>query len=381
MAGFQREAKDGHGVERQLQTELDPELVRGVPLTVCLTGFGKYFVPPDPGMFDVDHSEYELSSKTDAYDEFLSHDWATSRWLKVLSMLIIYNSSAAAASTLFMSVLCGVLKACDVLPQELWMLAVPHATFWLVFFFWQRLRALLRKPATLFLDRICIAQHDEKLKQKGILGLAGFLDRSAQLTILWSQRYFSRIWCTYEVATFLRDPEKQKPILVMPVKMALILFLISVAEHAIMFWYWLAHGMSSSNGDSSLSNVTMFLSFAPVLALTVPLTFYFGLGLMEDLQELPNQLSNFSVKRAQCFCCSNDHRHPHTGEAIPCDRELIFGQLQRWYGNPHGEAEEHLHLFDKQVKERFAPTVLRSLGRGWLPIRYTICMVCSSTVP
>ena len=37
-------------------------------------------------------------------------------------------------------------------------------------------------------------------------------------------------------------------------------------------------------------------------------------------------------------------------EPIPCDRELIFGQLKRWYGgNPHGEADEHLHLFDRPL--------------------------------
>ena len=133
---------------------------------------------------------------------------------------------------------------------------------------WQRIRSLIAKPKVVFLDKLCIAQHDEELKQNGIFGLAGFLDHSRQLTIFWSYRYLSRLWylcevarlffsllhsksppptsthrpdrwclkfkklptacrqtrercvarCTYEVATFLRA--KQKPILVIPVKLA-----------------------------------------------------------------------------------------------------------------------------------------------------------------
>ena len=101
---------------------------------------------------------------------------------------------------------------------------------WLVhsffFFFWQRIRSLAQRPLLVFLDKLCIAQHDAspdlvplffffssfpcffwvpgknivffagvlvpakdaELKQRGILGLAAFLGRSDHLTILWSRR-------------------------------------------------------------------------------------------------------------------------------------------------------------------------------------------------
>ena len=39
--------------------------------------------------FNVDHGDYALSRATDSYDEFLSHDWATPRLLKLVSMLIL----------------------------------------------------------------------------------------------------------------------------------------------------------------------------------------------------------------------------------------------------------------------------------------------------
>ena len=105
---------------RELQTELEPELLRGVPLDVCLQAWGKHFVPPDPGMFQVDHENYELSHVTKEYEEFLSHDWQTSRLQKLIAMLIIYNSRAAFISSLLVSVSVGILTACDLLPQQLW---------------------------------------------------------------------------------------------------------------------------------------------------------------------------------------------------------------------------------------------------------------------
>ena len=42
-------------------------------------------------------------------------------------------------------------------------------------------------------DRLCIAQHDMALKEQGIRGLGSFLEKSQNLTILWSGRYFSRL--------------------------------------------------------------------------------------------------------------------------------------------------------------------------------------------
>lgn len=186
-------------VSRELQTQVDPELLRGIPLDLCLSGWARHFRPPDPGMFKVDHSVYHLSKQTEHFDEFLSHDWETSRWYKFCAMLVIYNSRAAFLSSLVASVSVGSLRAMQVLPNELWTQLATLTVFPLVLCFWQRIRRLIAKPKVVFLDKLCIA-HDEELKQKGIFGLAGFLDHSRQLTIFWSYRYFSRLWYLCEVA-------------------------------------------------------------------------------------------------------------------------------------------------------------------------------------
>ena len=54
----------------------------------------------------------------------------------------------------------------QVFPFGMWIAGLPHATFWLVFLFWQRIRSFVGFPVVVFLDKLCIAQHDENLKEK-----------------------------------------------------------------------------------------------------------------------------------------------------------------------------------------------------------------------
>lgn len=49
------------------------------------------------------------------------------------------------------------------------------------------------------------------------------------------------------------------------------------------------------------------------------------------------QISNFKVQEAECFCCSNQHQHPQTGEEMICDRELVYESLEQLY--PRGTSD------------------------------------------
>ena len=67
----------------------------------------------------------------------------------------------------------------------------------------------------------------QEMKRKGIFGLASFLDHSDSLTILWSRRVFTRLWCAFEIATFLRH-DREKPIEMMPVRLSMLYFLLVI---------------------------------------------------------------------------------------------------------------------------------------------------------
>ncbi|CAL1159465.1 unnamed protein product [Cladocopium goreaui] len=378
----------------ELQTEVQPELLRGVPLDVCLSGNGQHFARPDPGMFKVDVNLYRLSRQTKRFKAFLSHDWNTSRWLKLLSLLVIYNSRAAFVSSLLVTICVGVLQAAHLIPKVWWTTSLVFAVFPFMFCFWQRIRSFLRIPVVVFFDKLCIPQHDEELKRNGIFGLAGFLDHADELTILWSHRYFSRLWCTYEISTFLRDSEKPKPILVMPVKLAVVLVIFSAAMHVVMLGFSILEELRNSygwelNSVSALPEGRMRDMFnknalyLPFLGPVMPLLYYIGIGMMEDLAALPDQLSKFRVQDAGCFCCANGHRHPDTGKELPCDRLLIFKMLKRWYGKVGDRKEQwqHLERFNQLVQEELASKVLRKMGSDMLPWNYSFYMLIPGVLP
>ena len=177
--------------QRSLRTVARPELLRGVPLHVALSYWGKHWRAPDQGMFNVNPKNYQLSRPTKAYDAFLSHDWASSRWLKFLSLLMVFNSGPAFAISFLVSVLVGTLRAHRVIPDQAWTLSIVYAVYFFIFSFWQRIRTMFCRPLVVFLDKLCVAQHDEDLKQEGIQSLGAFLLSSRELVVLLSPQYLS----------------------------------------------------------------------------------------------------------------------------------------------------------------------------------------------
>ncbi|CAK9114951.1 unnamed protein product [Durusdinium trenchii] len=180
------------------------DMVRAVPLDLCLQRWGIHFrTTPEDAAVD----NFELSQPCEHIDAFLSHDWKTSRVSKTIALLLIFNSLPASLVALCASLLTSGMISMEWLPGG-WMTAsaATHAVFFFFLFFWQRLRRLLCfTPAMVFLDRLCIAQKDEHLKQEGIFNLAGILAKSRKLVILWSPRYFTRLWCAFELSTFLKE--------------------------------------------------------------------------------------------------------------------------------------------------------------------------------
>ena len=182
-----------------LPSDLSPRLLQGVPLSTCLSGCGQHWAAPSQYTDDY-YATRCFCQRTENFDVFLSHDWGTSRWLKLCSLVMMFNVRAASILSVVVSVIVGLLRVYLVIPNERWTEFFPLAAFYLLLFFWQHLRELVLRPCVVFLDRLCIAQNDSRLKEQGIMGLAGFLDRSNVLAVLWSPRYFKRALASLERA-------------------------------------------------------------------------------------------------------------------------------------------------------------------------------------
>ena len=139
--------------------------------------------------------------------------------------------------------------------------------------------------------------------------------------------------------------------------------------------------------------------------------FWLRVACTQESQILALRLKMFKVQDAECFCCSNNHCHPETGEVqgwlrggdctpswqafknlacwtsvfflqlsffsvrnltssylrlvatpagehqeLPCDRVLIFKMLRRWYGKETDEkgGRQHLEHFNETVQVSLA---------------------------
>lgn len=381
-------------VENQLLKGLDASLLHGVYLSDCLSGWGKHFANNSAkSMYEIQKRDYNLSFQVSKIDHFLSHDWKTSRRRKIAVMIVYFNTRAAACAAAICAVLVGLCRETpwqdieaatnyDTRSTDLTSL-LPQATFLFFLCFWQRLRALFR-PKTAFLDRLCIAQHDHALKAQGILGLASFLDHSEELTILWSSRYFTRLWCCYEVAAFLRESQtpKNRPVTLLPAATAEIMvsliagFLFSVAFRQIQFWA-ASEGLWPPQPRTAFASPSG-VSFGVAASVACCLIQYLLLGLWAEIKDVNRQLREFSVKASDSYCCANHHRHPDTGRTLLCDRALVFDALKTWYAK--GEEEEHLDKFDREVQTILRKQMQAKLATNMILPHSTLLLVLCGTL-
>ena len=146
-----------------LSSDVPVDLIRAVPLDLCLQSCGVHF----SGKGSDEARGYELSEKADHIEAFLSHDWQTSRWHKTFALWLIFNSVPAAWACFVVSLVCSGLLTFFRLPGG-WQIAssLCYAVFYFFLVFWQPVRRVFCcRRFLVFLDRLCIAQHDEGLKQ------------------------------------------------------------------------------------------------------------------------------------------------------------------------------------------------------------------------
>ena len=266
-----------------LNSELPEQLLRAVPLDICLQRWGLHFNKAERTQ------GFKLSETTEAIDAFLSHDWDTPGIGKFLALLLVFNAMPAFfGAAVVLVVLCGLL-AVKMLPGG-WPTATAciYIVFVVILLFWQRLRRVLSLcqmgvVPRVFLDKLCIAQHDDQLKRQGILGLGGFLSKSHELLILWSPKTFTRLWCTFELACFMRE-KKRRHIRFVPVSMAKLLFLAGTTNLCLwLLWLlWVIVEADGAFGTRHFELLAVAAAFlAPAFLGGVAVQTYFGIQHME----------------------------------------------------------------------------------------------------
>ena len=343
---------------------------------VALSGWGRHWRNSHEALFT---DMTDVSQEVSEFDAFLSHDWRTSRIPKFVTLLIFFNSSAAALTTLIVSFGVGLLRIFG-MSDQLWTVSLSFLAYFLVFCFWQRIQ-LFSRPLMVFFDKLCINQFDPQEKEKGILGLGAFAMRSKQVLVLWSPEYFNRLWCSFEIACFL-SPVYKGTVQFLSVKGSCVLFLTSILWHIVMFAFFASFSMMDQfYATGSMNHWIALTTF--MASFTIPLLMlvnYLGMSLAQSVMQLPSRLQNFRVQETQCFCCANYHQDPRTSSELPCDRELVYESLTLMYDSTmRGPEATALESFNQRVRVIAADIIGRATVEAPFKQIVSVCVV--SLVP
>ena len=370
--GFSPQSSQNNA-SRTLSLEVSADLIQGIPFRCLLAGAGR----PFKNLADLKAQNQVRQCLV--YDAFISHDWQTSSWLKFGALLLFFNAKPAAVATLVVSLTIGFLTQYKLLPYTAWAIAIGYITFFLFLCFWQNIRDVFSNPRLAFFDKLSIPQEDKKLKETCVLGLAGFLTCSKQLVILWSDAYIDRLWCMYELTSFMRIHSGKRPVKAIPVALPVLLMVHAAWWFALRMVILFAWGKRETSNENLRS--LLIIGTGVLLALlTYPYQSLVGTRMTRNLQELNGKLRSFDVRIGKCSCCSKGHVS-ETGDLIPCDRELIYQSFRRWYGQKK-DMTRALETFNEAVRHKIGDQILLTCGGSqMIPLELFIYVVFSMNTP
>jgi len=401
---------------RQIQ---DKSLLRGVRLSTLMRSYGELFEPPQTGwqyggLADAD-ALYALSEEISELQQFISHSWRDSRWLKYLALHWVNNLRPAT--------ICANLAAAVWVSAEALGAPLPTATLkyengivnvfglsWLVYsvVFFAALPFVSKWKASsqynddhCFLDKVCIHQTDPDRKARGIASLGGYLRHSQRMLVFWSPDYFTRLWCNYELACFV-SLAGFKRIDFVPLLMPLVVLVFGLGITFSQALLWTGTWLQIGGGA-----FFTLLAVSAFLPLSIMGSFLSRALLHRTV--LQRQLAEFELANARCYCCDASHKSPDTGAPIPCDRLFVEGNVSKWFselsheevlGNDvdgtfascqlclggtkrfselaHDEDIDGVHAFSSYVRVSLAAHVREMLGPTLLPLPFSAIFMCSS---
>ncbi|CAE7807932.1 Mal-A2 [Symbiodinium sp. CCMP2456] len=154
---------------------------------------------------------------------------------------------------------------------------------------------------------------------------------------------------------------------------------LGVVQNNVLAWALQTGALEAGNAVGPY--VISMVGFGMLFVAAIPVGCYSALGTLRDIRDLEPQLKQFDVEHSECFCCSNDHRHPDTGQKLRCDRRLVFHTLKGWYGEAGDTADEHLKRFSSTVQTSLRHKVLEGADSVIFPSRVVACMTVAACAP
>jgi hypothetical protein len=187
--------------------------------------------------------------------------------------------------------------------------------------------------------------------------------------VLWEPKYFTRLWCVYELAAFIHINDGDcRRVKFVPLKLSVFAIFLSlfwsIWTLAVCFvpaWTlshprhveWMAEAIPEAAQYMYLLLVCVGLGFFVYITISPPL-WAFCKWYMKDLKELFHQVRSFEFEGAEC--------------SEESDREFVREQIKRWFGD--------VAQFEQYVRTAVAEHVEEIFHeQGQVP--YNVLAVCS----
>jgi len=341
-----------------------PEILRATKAFRALQGCGQ--VLREQGMPST-KCYYDLSYEVPEIDEFWSHSWHGEARRKILLLLLLKNGPAAILMGTLGALAMMILQVTGIVPglyRKHPLLGdgssyefAPYSL--LVGIGLCTLTILLWRPQqAVFLDQICIHQHDGSLKMEGILNIGAIMKKSRSLLVLWDSTYVERLWCIFEMAAFLKGHESEE---------------VDIVVRPTFLAPWTCYIFASWCVFGSFDLFVPYVSMIPVMIkfiLIVPAScFLTGMfcRYYRAIQRMQDQLHSFRTEEAKCLCCSLGH---DDDQARLCDRRVVLDCIRTWFGS--------VASFEATVQSIVFAALSRRLGA--LPFTYRWLILAAAPV-
>ncbi|CAE7274973.1 unnamed protein product [Symbiodinium sp. CCMP2592] len=305
---------------------VNPEVLRVTPVFRALERFAVALRVDSAGDF------FHKSHRSQQISTFWSHSWHGGHWKKILTIVTLYNGTAAVVLSLLTGACMMMLFSVGNLPgidrgwwddSFLWSCWSTFSGFvvaCLAMMFW--------RPRTgVFLDRICISQNDARLKTEAIFSLAGLLKNSDRMLILWDPTWTERLWCLFELAAFLKSKtSRQQHLIVRPIFMGPLTIAVYLTFAAF------AMPIATVPVDTERTILQMLSAIVLCMLVVAVPTASTIRSYFRDLDTMKLQLSSISVDSTRSSCCDLNHLSS-SGERMLCDRKIVKECVKTWFGS------------------------------------------------
>ena len=269
---------------------------------------------------------YHKSFVSKKISSFWSHSWHGNHIMKIVTLLVLHNGPASIAVGSFTAFATTILFCLGILPGWVrssneehihysnWAMGSAFLATSMTFLLW-------RSQRLVFLDRICINQHDDDLKRQSIYSLGGIIGQAQEMLVLWDSSWSDRLWCQYEFSAFLRKRSDKQTLVIRPT-------FLGPSSCAVFL------GFSLLTVPSRLPNedLRVPLLCALLLGLLACYSVVSALrGYFRMVETLKDKMRSFSFDKSRSACCDIDHSVE--GRRIVCDRQIVKECVSIWFGD------------------------------------------------